>query len=83
MLPAAQRLLLINETLRAIPAIPTTANTFFRKELLRLQDAARLESGQVTREQLQAENSPRSERDFAYARVHFRPRPRVRIRSCI
>lgn len=79
-LPPEPRLALINETLAAIPLVPTTANTFFRKELLRLQDTARLEAGLVTREQLQAENSPFTNERLAYVRAHFRSCSRLRPR---
>lgn len=76
-LSAQERLPLIERTLRALPEIPTTQNVYWRKTLLRLRDASRLESGLVSLAELQQENSPFATMNFLTARISFRSRVRT------
>lgn len=65
---------MVERRLASLPKAPTTANVFFRKQLLRLLDESRLEAGTVDAQQLQRENSPFAEMDFRTARIRFRRR---------
>ena len=76
-LPAKDRLPLIERTLRKLPKTPTVKNVYWRKTLLRLLDASRLESGLVSAADLQRENSPFAAMNFRTARISFRPRVRA------
>jgi hypothetical protein len=76
-LPAPKRIPAIDRRLRSLPKTPTTANVFFRKELLRLLDEARLEAGIVSPSELHRENSPFVDMDFRTARIEFGRRPRA------
>jgi hypothetical protein len=76
-LPVKDRLLLIESTVQALPKIPTARNVFWRKALLRLRDASRLEAGLVSPAELHRENSPFTAMDFRKARISFRPRVRA------
>lgn len=76
-LPVKDRLLLIDSTFQALPKIPTAQNVFWRKALLRLRDASRLEAGLVSAAELHRENSPFAAMDFRKARISFRPRVRA------
>jgi len=60
--------------LRRIASLATTAATFHRKKLLRMHDDARLETGLVTAQQLQSENSPFVQADFRQAKIVWQPR---------
>jgi hypothetical protein len=73
-MPPAQRIAAIERKLRTLPKTPTAANVYFRKALLRLRDASRLEAGLVSAAALQRENSPFTAADFRAARIVFRPR---------
>ena len=73
-LSVQDRLPAINRALATIPAAPTTESVFLRKALLRMRDAARLETGVVTQVELHRENSPFARMDFRQARLTFRPR---------
>lgn len=75
-LPARERIAAIEADLETVKRLPTTAATFHRKKLLRMHDAARLEAGVVTLEQLHRENSF-SHLDFTQAQLVFRPRFRA------
>lgn len=76
-LSAQERLPLIERTLRKLPKTPTVKNVYWRKTLLRLLDASRLESGLVSAADLQRENSPFAAMNFRTARISFRPRVRA------
>jgi hypothetical protein len=76
-LPAPQRVLLVEQTLKALPKMPTSKNIFWRKTLLRLRDSSRLEAGLVSAADLQRENSPFMAFDFSKARISFRSRTRA------
>ena len=76
-LSAQDRLPLIERTLRKLPKTPTVKNVYWRKTLLRLLDASRLESGLVSAADLQRENSPFTAMNFRTARISFRPRIRA------
>ena len=76
-LPVQDRLPVINGALATIPAMPTTDSVFLRKALLRMRDAARLETGVVTQTELHRENSPFARMDFRQARLTFWPRVHV------
>lgn len=71
---AKRRLSAIDRCLRTLPLASTAASVFFRKTLLRLRDASRLEAGLVDQTALHRENSPFADRDFRTARVVFRRR---------
>jgi len=73
-LSAQDRLPLIERTLRKLPKTPTVKNVYWRKMLLRLRDASRLESGLVTAADLQRENSPFAAMNFRTARISLRVR---------
>ena len=64
LMPPAPRIAAIERKLKALPKTPTTANVYFRKALLRLLDASRLEAGLVSADDLQRENSPFAANDF-------------------
>lgn len=66
-----RRLAAIERKLKVLPKTPTTANVQFRKVLLRLLDASRLEAGLVSADDLQRENSPFAAADFRSARIIF------------
>jgi type IV secretory pathway TrbF-like protein len=70
----AERMVAIEADLRKVARLATTAATFHRKKLLRMHDAARLESGRVTPAQLQRENSPFSQLDFSKASIGWKTR---------
>jgi hypothetical protein len=74
---ARQRVPLIERALLALPKTPTSANVFFRKQLLRLRDESRLEADMVSPAELQRENSPFAGMNFRSARINFRPRVRA------
>ena len=76
-LSAQERLPLIERALRKLPKTPTVKNVYWRKTLLRMLDASRLESGVVTPADLQRENSPFAAMNFRTARISFRPRVRA------
>lgn len=75
-MPAAKRIEAIENRLKRIPKTPTAANVFFRKELLRLQDASRLEAGMVNPQDLHRENSSFVGLNFRSAKINFRVRAR-------
>jgi len=77
--PVRTRVAAIETELKAVARQADEAATFHRKKLLRMHDAARLEAGLVTSTQLQQENSPFTDSDFATARIVWRERPRVRV----
>jgi hypothetical protein len=74
---ALERIAAIDVDMKSIARLPTAAATFHRKKLLRIRDAARLEAGLVTPEQLQRENDPIARLDFTQARIIWQPRSRV------
>ncbi len=74
MVPAFERIALIDAELKSLLKTVSGNGIFFRKELLRFQDESRLEAGLVTREELQGENSPFEKMDFLKARIVFSPR---------
>jgi hypothetical protein len=76
-LSVKERLPLIERALRKLPKTPTAKNVYWRKTLLRLHDASRLEFGTVSAADLQQENSPFAAIDFRTARISFRPRVRA------
>ncbi len=76
-LRAQDRLPAISRALHTIQATPTTETVFLRKALLRMRDATRLETGDVTQAELHRENSPFARMDFRRARLNFRPRVHV------
>lgn len=76
-MPARERVSHIELTLQSLPKIPTAQNVFWRKTLLRLRDASRVEAGLVNATDLQRENSPFAAMDFRKARLSFRPRARA------
>jgi len=73
-MPAVERIEALDRDLKELFSDPTTAATFHRKKLLRMHDAARLEAGVVTMDQLNRENSF-SHLDFTKAKLVFQPRP--------
>lgn len=75
-LKPAKRVPFIERALRDLPKAPTKSNVFFRKRLLRLLDASRLEAGLVSPAELHKENSLFAEMDFKSAKINFRPRLR-------
>jgi hypothetical protein len=70
-MPAAKRVVAIERQLRTLPKTPTTANISFRKQLLRLWDASRLEAGMISKADLHRENSPFAGMDFRSAKINF------------
>ena len=76
-LSAQERLPLIERALHKLPKTPTAKNVYWRKTLLRLLDASRLESGLVTAADIQRENSPFAAMNFRSARISFRSRVRA------
>lgn len=73
----AECIVAIDRELFSLSKTPTSANVFYRKQLLRLRDQCRLKAGMVNTRKLQRENSPFAEMDFRTARINFRRRLRA------
>lgn len=76
-LPAKDRIAEVAADLRALPREVSDEIVFHHKKLLRILDAARIETGSVTPMDVQRENSPVSFEQMEKATLTFRPRLRA------